>query len=156
MLLERNSCNYETYYKILDVRGVKLFNENGEKQILDSAQEEKMRQIMDVYVKGFGKVNAHQRICMKWLTGDYFVTLLDAYVRPLLIKGAPAVMQDLRELYVDQTKIKQIEDLLMGYLASMEKERTLNSNDECEQDPTVILWLLYFISYHFMWKRDYQ
>ena len=59
MLLERNSCNYETYYKILDVRGVKLFNENGEKQILDSAQEEKMRQIMDVYVKGFGKVNAH-------------------------------------------------------------------------------------------------
>lgn len=37
----------------------------------------------------------------------------------------------------------------------MEKERTLSATDEEEQDPTVMVWLLYFISYHFMWCRDY-
>jgi len=44
----------------------------------------------------------------------------------------------------------------MSYLASMEKEMTLSEKDEEEQDPTVLLWLLYFISYHFMWRRDYN
>jgi len=61
----------------------------------------------------------------------------------------------LRDLYTDEKKIKQIEELLLSYLASMEKERTLSATDEEEQDPTVMVWLLYFISYHFMWCRDY-
>jgi N-alpha-acetyltransferase 15/16, NatA auxiliary subunit len=46
--------------------------------------------------------------------------------------------------------------LLLGYLASMEKEMTLAAGDADEQDPTVMLWLLYFISYHYLWVRDYQ
>lgn len=36
----------------------------------------------------------------------------------------------------------------------MDKQRTLDENDEQEQDPTVYLWLLYFIAYHYMFLRD--
>ena len=32
---------------------------------------------------------------------------------------------------------------------------TLSDKDDVEQDPTVMLWLLYFISYHYMWRRDF-
>ena len=31
---------------------------------------------------------------------------------------------------------------------------TLEVADEDEQDPTVHLWLMYFISNHYIWKRD--
>jgi len=62
----------------------------------------------------------------------------------------------LRELYTDKSKSDTIESLLLGYLSNMEKEMKLSPNDEQEQDPTVLLWLLYFISYHYMWVRDYK
>jgi N-alpha-acetyltransferase 15/16, NatA auxiliary subunit len=62
----------------------------------------------------------------------------------------------LRELYTDKSKSDAIESLLLGYLSNMEKQMKLSPNDEQEQDPTVLLWLLYFISYHYMWVRDYK
>jgi N-alpha-acetyltransferase 15/16, NatA auxiliary subunit len=42
----------------------------------------------------------------------------------------------------------------MGFLAMMDKQRTLEADDDQEQDPTVYLWNLYFISYHYMFLRD--
>jgi N-alpha-acetyltransferase 15/16, NatA auxiliary subunit len=62
----------------------------------------------------------------------------------------------LRELYTDKRKSDAIESLLLGYLSNMTKQMTLSANDDQEQDPTVLLWLLYFISYHYMWVRDYK
>lgn len=39
-----------------------------------------------------------------------------------------------------------IEAQLLSYLASMDKEMTLAPTDDEEQDPTVYLWLNYFIA----------
>jgi hypothetical protein len=36
---------------------------------------------------------------MKFLDGPDFTTLLSQYIKPMLIKGAPAVIQDLQEFY---------------------------------------------------------
>ena len=44
----------------------------------------------------------------------------------------------------------------MGYLSSMDQSSTLEPNDSEAQDPTVYLWLLYFLSYHFMFLRDIE
>ena len=65
-------------------------------------------------------------------------------------------MQDLREFYNDSAKPALIEKLLLSYLASMDKEMTLAPADKEEQDPTVYLWLLYFISHHYMYLRDFK
>ncbi len=43
----------------------------------------------------------------------------------MLVKGAPALMQDMREFYEDQDKVKQIEDVLIGWLDMMDKQMTL-------------------------------
>jgi hypothetical protein len=55
-------------------------------------------------------------------------------------------MQDLKEFYRQPQKVKLIEEQLLKYLASMDKEMTLAAEDEVEQDPTVYLWLNYFIA----------
>jgi hypothetical protein len=45
---------------------------------------------------------------------------------------------------------------LLSYYSSIEKLRKLEETDELEQDPTVQLWLLYFISYHYMFLKDVE
>jgi hypothetical protein len=45
---------------------------------------------------------------MKWLDGDDFAKLLKTFIRPLLIKGAPSVIQDLKEFYSDAGKVEII------------------------------------------------
>lgn len=91
---------------------------------------------------------------MKWLEGKDFDECLNKWMKPLLIKGAPSVIQDLKEFYTDSEKIKSIEKLLMSYLENMEAERVLEKEDKLEQDPTVLLWILYFISHHYYFCRD--
>lgn len=39
-----------------------------------------------------------------------------------------------------------IEFVLLGYLECMDKQMTLEISDEVEQDPTVYLWLNFFIA----------
>jgi len=63
-------------------------------------------------------------------------------------------MQDLREFYEDAAKVEIIQSLLLGWLANMDKQMTFEDDDLEEQDPTVHLWLIYFTSNHFLWKRD--
>jgi len=50
-------------------------------------------------------------------------------VRGLLVKGAPSVMQDLREFYEDVAKVAIIESLLLGWLANMDKQMTFEDDD---------------------------
>ena len=69
---------------------------------------------------------------IRYTTGDDFSELLAMYVKPLLIKGVPSMMQDLKEFYSDEDKVERIGTLLDGYLKSMEKEMTLNPDDEEE------------------------
>jgi N-alpha-acetyltransferase 15/16, NatA auxiliary subunit len=121
---------------------------------LTPEEKAKVKETLEYYAKGFPKVTAHERISMKFLDGEDFAAILKRYVRGLLVKGAPAIMQDLREFYEDAEKVIAIEDLLLGWLANMDKQMTLEEKDIEEQDPTVHLWLLYFISNHYLWKRD--
>ena len=69
---------------------------------------------------------------IRYTTGDDFSELLAMYVEPLLIKGVPSMMQDLKEFYSDEDKVERIGTLLDGYLKSMEEDMTLNPDDEEE------------------------
>lgn len=58
---------------------------------------------------------------MKFLDGEDFKNVMTTYVKSLLIKGAPAIMQDLREFYNDFNKVKMIEEVLLRWNTNMEK-----------------------------------
>jgi hypothetical protein len=58
-LLKESPVNYETYYAIMGVKGVKLFDEYGNKNTLDSTQQATLKETMEHYATSFPKVNAH-------------------------------------------------------------------------------------------------
>ena len=58
---------------------------------------------------------------MKFLDGEDFKNVMTTYVKSLLIKGAPAIMQDLREFYNDALKTNMIEEVLLRWHDNMEK-----------------------------------
>jgi len=63
-------------------------------------------------------------------------------------------MIDLREFYTEPTKISMIGDYLAKAIQSMESEMTLREGEEEEQDPTVLLWLYYFMSQHNLFQNN--
>ena len=99
-------------------------------------------------------MNAHLRVGLRHLHGNLFKEYLEQYLRPLLIKGVPSVMMDLREFYKVPEKIEIIGQYLLGCIASMEQEMTLRPGDEEEQDPTVQLWLYYYMAQHCMFLNN--
>ena len=74
-------------------------------------------------------------------------------MRPLIIKGVPSLLMDMREFYNQPDKVERIDAFLTSSISSMENEMTLRGGDEDEQDPTVQLWLYYFMSQHQMYQN---
>ena len=117
-LLERNSSNLETYKKIISARGVDLPANINVK--MSEAYQNILKGILEEYITGFPRVNSHLRLGLRYLWGDSFNDFLARYMRPLIIKGVPSVMMDLREFYVCPEKVTQIENFLARGVQSME------------------------------------
>lgn len=85
------------------------------------------------------KSNTHLRLIVDTLpASDEFKEHLERYIRPLVIKGVPSMVNDLRRIiYRDEAKTKILGDLLQSMSDQMEKSMTLKEGDEEEQDPTV-------------------
>jgi ATP-dependent phosphoenolpyruvate carboxykinase len=69
---------------------------------------------------------------LKFLQGDLFRDKLIQYAKPLIIKGVPPMILDLKELYVDSDKTKIIEDMLLSFIKSMKEHNTLGTADDEE------------------------
>jgi len=109
-LLELNAANFETYYKLIECNKVDLPEDKVQlaRHTLSEEDMSKVHKILDSYQQAFPRVNAPTRIGLKLFKGDMFKTALQKHLRPLLVKGAPSVMTDLKELYHDQEKVAHI------------------------------------------------
>ena len=151
-LLQLNSANLETYYKVIDAKGIVLpSRESGAE--LSPADQDRLKAVLDEYVQGMPRVNAHLRVGLRYLSGEHFSAYLARYIRPLLIKGVPSLLQDMREFYSNADKVARIDAYLRTALSSMESEMTLAAGEEEEQDPTVMLWLYYFLGQHCLFQN---
>lgn len=65
-------------------------------------------------------------------------------------------MESLKEFYRIPEKVEQIKSYLQKAISSMETEMTLNPGDDEEQDPTVMLWLYYFMAQHYLFCNSLQ
>ena len=145
--MQLNSANLDTYKKIIGARGVELPTDLSAEP-LTQAYQGIVKGILDEYIQGFPRVNSHLRVGLRYLYGQSFHDYLEKYMRPMIIKGVPSLMMDLREFYVVPEKVEMIGAYLDQCLNSMESEMTLTAGDDDEQDPTVMLWLLYFQAQH--------
>jgi tetratricopeptide (TPR) repeat protein len=105
--------------------------------------------VLSQYEEVLPKSNTHLRLAIELLSpGLGFFDKLEKYIRPLIIKGVPSLINDLKKLYKDMDKTKILGEMLQKMCKSMETSRVLDSKDDVEQDPTVLLWLYYFNSQH--------
>ena len=148
-LLRLNSANLDTYILLFKAKGFNLATKP-----LSEDDQNKLKAELLFLAEKLPRVNSHIRIGLRHLEGKHFAEFLPKYLRPLLIKGVPSVIQEIKEFYKNPSKVKLIEDQLLAYLASMDKEMTLSPGDEEEQDPTVYLWLNFFIAQHYKFKGD--
>jgi len=111
-LLELNAANFETYYKLIECHKVDLPKDRTTfaRHNLSEEDSVKVNEVLHKYQQSFPRVNAPSRIALKLLKGDLFKAALKKFVRPLLIKGAPSVMTDLKELYHDSEKVAGIQE----------------------------------------------
>ena len=73
---------------------------------LSEAYQSIVKGVLDEYVEGFPRVNSHLRVGLRYLYGANFQEYLERYMRPLLIKGVPSLMMDMRELYMIPEKVE--------------------------------------------------
>jgi len=66
------------------------------------------------------------------------------------------MLKDLRNLYINEEKRNAIFELLTKYNTNLEKQMTLNEEDEEEQDPTAQLWLYYYLANHHFYTGEYK
>ena len=92
-----------------------------------------------MYEEVLPKSNTHLRLMIDILhAGPLFREKLEKFVRPLIIKGVPSLINDLKKtVYQDKGKSDILGEILNSMCTSMEKDMCLDSKDEEEQDPTV-------------------
>jgi len=134
-LLILNPANFDTYYKLIDAKMGKATMASQEKAKLASIKfsaedEANLLETLEYYQTKYPRVNAPTRIAMKVSHGAAFKNYLHFFVKTLLIKGAPSVMTDLKELYRDQEKVKIIEEMLLDWKTSMDKYCTLEGEND--------------------------
>lgn len=103
------------------------------------------------YRKKYPRTECPRRLPLNFLTasGHAFSELVDDYLRNALIKGVPPLFTNLRPLYKEKAKVLVIENLLLGYAASLLEHNKFNTKDEDTQNPTVLLWTNFYLTQHY-------
>jgi len=149
MLLEINveNTNYhEGYLKSLN---------------LDHATKEDHKKILAFYNQMQEKypksVNLKRRP-LDFIEGDEFKSLAGEYLMYQLKRSVSSLFSDLRPLYHNAEKVAIIEELVLGYVAELEKHnRFLPSQEPDSQDPCCYLWAKFYLSHHYHYlERDLE
>merc|ERR1712137_98254 len=95
---------------------------------------------------------------LSFLSGDAFVSQLDAYLQPAIRKGIPSLWATIRNLYSTPEKGKVIEERALAYYDSLKKvcQFPQHENDEQIEPPSALLWTIIFLAQHFDQAGDYQ
>jgi len=118
--------------------------------VLTDDQTQRLDKLFDGIRQRHPKCAAPQRLCLNHLTGDVFREKINTYLVIRLRKGVPALFRDIRGFYCDSSKVKIIEDLVLGYVKNLRSDLrfTVKENKKSET-PSVFVWTLYFVSQHY-------
>lgn len=108
-LLKLNSCCHNYYLDILKAHGVDLKN--------PAEHEAKIIEVLEKYEETLPKSDTHLRLQLNLIRHDNaaFKAKLKKYMKPMIVKGVPSVINDLSDFYNDAGKAKAIGELLDGF-----------------------------------------
>jgi len=141
-LADRNPENHAYYFQLLEATEAKTI-------------EQKLA-LFDEYKAKFPKAQTPQRLALDVAEGEAFRSLVDAYMKKALRKGIPPLFVDLKPLYADPAKVKIVEELVHSYEENLASpESTFDKGGE-KEPATAYLWVLYFLSQHYDFKKDHK
>lgn len=150
-LADRNPENHAYYFRLLEATAAQT-------------TEQKLA-LFDEYKAKFPKAQTPQRLALDaaQVADGTFRKLVDDYMMKALRKGIPPLFVDLKPLYADLEKVRVIEELVHGYEASLSSPDSTfhplekGGQTEEEKEPaTAYLWVLYFLSQHYDYKKDHK
>lgn len=126
-LLNLNSMNVSYFELALKYQGI---------DVTKPEDAEKMVAALEVYEKKFNKSSTPVRVALNRLSASSpdFKRKLLQYLRPLIIKGVPSVINDLKSFYKNEPeKTKILGSILENMSKNMNDRMTLE--DDSVQDP---------------------
>jgi peptide alpha-N-acetyltransferase len=148
-----SSANASYYWEILEIKGIK--KPVNESEVLSADDQTKALEILDFYIEKLPKAGMHKRLVLLLAQGERFQKELHSYCLPMIKKGVPSMLRDFKNLYSTPSKVDAIFQMLSGFIAQMDKDMTLQAGDEEEQDPTIYLWLNYYMANHYLFVSDF-
>ncbi|KAL4133438.1 hypothetical protein PRIC2_003755 [Phytophthora ramorum] len=120
----------------------------------NGAQLEKA--LADFYTEKKTTIGAESLISLRFpldfTRGAEFEKYADVYLKKQLNKNVPSLGADLKPLYVDKDKTKVLEELILGYLKSLEAKKPLDQGDNslaANATEKVLLWTNYLAAQHY-------
>lgn len=96
-------------------------------------QDAKVLEVLAKYEEVLPKSNTHTRLAIELIgPGPEFEQKLIKFIKPLLTKGVPSTLTDIKPLYSNPGKAQIIGNLLSQMCAQMEKDMSLLATDEEE------------------------
>ncbi|KAI9912420.1 hypothetical protein PsorP6_005219 [Peronosclerospora sorghi] len=92
------------------------------------------------------------RFLMDFTRGDDFKQYADEYVKIHLNKNVPSLGSNLKPLYADSEKVKVLEELLCGYIKTLEAKKPLDVGSNsiaANSTEKVLLWTNYLAAQHY-------
>lgn len=93
----------------------------------------------------YPRSKAIEHLILQHAEGDSFKIKVEASLQNGLRKGIPSLFASMKRYYADAEKKRIIEELVAGYLASLEKNGTFGA-DSTKEPPTALLWTLYYVA----------
>ena len=96
----------------------------------------------------YPRSKAIEHLILHHATGESFKIKVEASLQNGLRKGIPSLFASMKKYYADEEKKQAIEELVVRYGASLEKDSTFGT-ESTKEPPTALLWTLYYLAKHY-------
>ncbi|GAA5798156.1 hypothetical protein HPULCUR_003556 [Helicostylum pulchrum] len=96
----------------------------------------------------YPRSKAIEHLILHHAEGESFKVKVEASLQNGLRKGIPSLFAAMKKYYANAEKKRVIEELVVGYSVSLEKNGTFGT-DSAKEPPTALLWTLYYLAKHY-------
>ncbi|ORE13778.1 N-terminal acetyltransferase A, auxiliary subunit [Rhizopus microsporus] len=125
---------------------------------LKAADKASKNDILAELFTQYPRSKAIEQLILEYAEGESFKVKVEATLQNGLRKGIPSLFASMRRYYANAEKQRVIEDLVVGYSVSLEKNGTFGTSTgiENKEPPTALLWCWYYLAKHYDYHRQYE
>lgn len=114
-------------------------------ELLSLKEKSEVNGLLSDLFTQYPRSKAIEHLILQHAEGDSFKIKVEASLQNGLRKGIPSLFASMKKYYADTEKKRIIEELVAGYLVSLEKNGTFGA-DSAKEPPTALLWTLYYVA----------